>query len=463
MTTFSRLALVIIALLCAQASARPPNVIIILADDLGYGDLSCYGQTQYATPRLDRMASEGLRFTQFYAGSPVCAPSRCTLITGLHTGHARIRGNGTTSGRPVLLLPEDVTLAEILRPAGYATACIGKWGMGEAGSTGVPNAQGFDYFYGFLNQTAAHFHFPRMLWRNDAEVAIPGNDPDAQTGTPAQTLFTEEALKYIRARADKPFFLYLTYTVPHAELSAPADEIASFAEECFEPEKPFAKDHYGAQPKPRAAFAAMVHMLDTDVGRVLDLLDELGLSKDTLVLFSSDNGPHHEGGADPDYFNSNGPLRGIKRDVYDGGIRVPLIARWPGVIAPGGVSPRVGAFWDILPTCAELSGAQASANLDGISFAPTLRGDSAHQKEHEYLYWEFFEQGGRQAIRADDWKGVRMNILGNPEAPLELYNLTDDIGEQRDVATEHPDIAARLRVLMHSARTPSVDFVLPNP
>jgi arylsulfatase A-like enzyme len=456
------LALALLAV-CGTASARQPNVIVILADDLGYGELSCYGQTLYATPRIDRMASEGMRFTDFYSGSPVCASSRCTLITGLHTGRARIRSNGTTSGRPVMLLPEDVTMAEVLRGAGYATACIGKWGMGEAGSPGVPNLQGFDYFYGFLNQTAAHFHFPRTLWRNQEEITIPGNDPDAQTGTPAQTLFAEEALKYIREQREKPFFLYLTFTYVHAELSAPADEIASTAGECFEPETPFKKDHYGAQAKPRAAFAAMMHMLDTDVGRVLDLLDELKLSQDTLVLFTSDNGPHKEGGHDPDYFHSSGPLRGIKRDVYDGGIRVPMIARWPGVVPAGSTSSHVGAFWDLMPTLAEVAGTKAPEGLDGISFLPELHGDAKQQREHEYLYWEFFELGGRQAVRAGEWKGVRMNVLKNPDAPLELYNLSSDIGEQHDVAAQHPDIAKRLRALMHNARTPSDDFVLPNP
>ncbi len=463
MTTFSRIAVTALALVCAQASARPPNIIVILADDLGYGDLSCYGQQLFATPRLDRMAAEGLRFTQFYSGSPVCAPSRCTLITGLHTGHARIRGNGTPSGQPVTLFPEDITLAEILRDSGYATACIGKWGMGEAGSTGVPNAQGFDYFYGFLNQVHAHFHYPRTLWRNGDEITIEGNDPDAQTGTPAQTLFTGEALKYIRAHAATPFFLYLTYTAPHAELAAPAGEIASFADARFEAETPFAKEHYGAQPKPRAAFAAMVTMLDRDVGRVLDLLDELGLSNNTLVFFTSDNGPHREGGHDPDYFNSNGPLRGIKRDVYDGGIRVPLIARWPGTIEPGGLTPHVAAFWDVLPTCAEFAGVATPSTLDGISFAPTLRGDPAHQRAHDYLYWEFYEHSGRQAVRAGDWKGVRMNMLRNPDAPLELYNLADDVGELHDIAAAHPDIAARVRALMTAAHTPSLDFTLPRP
>jgi arylsulfatase A-like enzyme len=442
---------------------RRPNIVVILADDLGYGDLGCYGQQLFATPRIDRMAAEGLRFSQFYAGSPVCAPSRCTLLTGLHTGHARIRGNGTPDGRPVALLPKDLTLAEVLRSAGYSTACIGKWGLGEHGSTGIPNAQGFDYFYGFLNQVDAHFHYPRTLWRDDAEFILEGNDPDAHTGTPAQTLFTTETLAYIRAHAAAPFFLYLTYTVPHAELAAPADEIASFAGECFEPETPFAKDHYGAQPKPRAAFAAMVTMLDRDVGRVLDLLDDLGLSKNTLVLFTSDNGPHREGGHDPEYFDSNGPLRGIKRDVYDGGIRVPLIARWPGAIAPGSITPHVAAFWDLLPTCAEFAGAKIPKHLDGISFAPTLRGDSAQQKQHDYLYWEFYEQGGRQALRARDWKAVRMNVLRDPAAPVELYNLTDDVGETHDLAASNPETAARLRALMRSTHTPSRDFSLPQP
>jgi len=453
-----------LAVTCAAAEdATRPNIIVILADDLGYGDLSAYGQTHFATPRLDRMAAEGMRFTQFYSGSPVCAPSRGTILTGRHTGTARIRGNGTQSGKPVTLYDEDITLAEVLKPAGYATACIGKWGMGEAGSPGVPNKQGFDYFYGFLNQRHAHFHYPKMLYRNEEEIAIEGNDPDALVGTHAQTLITEEALKYIRATADKPFFLYLTYTVPHAELSAPADEMDSFADGCFGEETPHKKDHYNAQEKPRTAFAAMMTMLDRDVGRVLDLLDELNLSKNTLVLFSSDNGPHQEGGADPEFFDSNGPLRGIKRDVYEGGIRVPFIARWPGTIASGTVSEHIGAFWDLLPTCAEVAGASTPNNLDGLSFAPTLRSNNNNQQQHEYLYWEFYEQGGRVGLRAGDWKAVRMDVFKNPNAPLELYNLADDIGETENLAAVYPNIAARLRALMQNAHTASVDYGLPSP
>lgn len=451
------------AFTAAAQDAPRPNIVVILVDDLGYGDLSVYGQSHFATPRLDRMAAEGLRFTQFYSGSPVCAPSRCTLITGHHTGTARIRGNGTQSGQAVRLYPEDITLAEVLKPAGYATACIGKWGMGEAGSTGVPNKQGFDYFYGFLNQRRAHFYYPNTLYRNEEEITIEGNDPDAQVGTYVQTLFTEEALAYIRANAENPFFLYLTYTIPHAEMVAPADEMDSFADGCFGPETPHKKDHYNAQEKPRTAFAAMVTMLDRDVGRVLDLLDELKLSDNTLVIFTSDNGPHHEGGADPEFFDSNGPLRGIKRDVYDGGIRVPTIARWPGEIAPGGVTGHIGAFWDILPTCADIAGVPAPEGIDGLSFAPTLRGDAAGQKQHEYLYWEFYEQGGRVGLRAGDWKGVRMNVFKNPDAPLELYNLADDIGETNDIAAAHPEIAARLRALMTSAHTASEDYAIPTP
>ncbi len=447
----------------AAADSSKPNIILILADDLGYGDLGVYGQSHFATPRLDRMAAEGMRFTQFYSGSPVCAPSRGTILTGHHTGTARIRGNGTQTGKAVTLYPEDITLAEVLKEVGYATACIGKWGMGEAGSPGVPNKQGFDYFYGFLNQTHAHKHYPSMLYRNEAEIAIEGNDPDKQIGTHAQTLFTEEALKYIRTSAEKPFFLYLTYTVPHAELSAPDDEMESFADGCFGEETPFIKDHYNAQARPRTAFAAMMTMLDRDVGRVLDLLDELKLSENTLVLFTSDNGPHREGGADPEYFNSNGPLRGIKRDVYDGGIRVPFIARWPGVVAPGTVSEYIGAFWDLLPTCAEVAGASAPNNLDGLSLVPTLHSSNNNQQQHEYLYWEFYEQGGRVGLRAGDWKAVRMDVFKNPDAPLELYNLANDIGETENLAAVYPNIAARLREMMTTAHTKSDDYSLPTP
>ena len=440
-----------------------PNVIIILADDLGYGDLSCYGQQRFETPHLDRMAAEGLKFTQFYAGSTVCAPSRAVLLTGLHTGHARIRGNGTVNRQPVRLYPEDITIAELLKARDYRTACIGKWGCGEADSTGIPNQQGFDYFYGFLNQSRAHFHFTDWVWRNSDKVVLEGNDPKAQSGTFVHSLMTDEALGWVRKNASDPFFLYLTYTIPHAEMVAPAEEIAAF-EGRFGPEpsaespSEFAKGHYTHQPKPRAAFAAMVTMLDRDIGRLLDLLRELGVDRNTFVMFTSDNGPHKEGGHDYEYFDSNGPLRGTKRDLYEGGVRVPGIAWWPGTIAPGTTSDHIAAFWDLLPTIADVCGAQTPKGLDGISFAPTLLGKSLEQREHEYLYWEFYEEGGKTAVRLGDWKGVRLNLFENPDAPVELYNLKIDLGETTDVAADSPGTVARMLEIMRDANAPSPDF-----
>jgi arylsulfatase A-like enzyme len=450
--------LVALAEVSAQSSdpARP-NVIVILADDLGYSDLGCYGQQRFDTPRLDGMAAEGMRFTQFYAGSTVCAPSRAVLLTGLHTGHARIRGNGTVNGQPVRLYPEDVTIAELLNPRGYRTACIGKWGCGEEGSTGIPNEQGFDDFYGFLNQSRAHFYYSDWVWRNTEKVTLEGNDPEKQTGAFVHTLFTGEALEFVRENAGAPFFLYLTFTIPHAELVATAEEIDAF-DGRFGPEPAFEKNHYGAQPRPRAAFAAMVTMLDRDVGRLLDLLRELGIDRNTFVLFTSDNGPHKEGGHDYQYFDSNGPLRGTKRDLYEGGVRVPAIAWWPGTIAPGTTSDHIAASWDLLPTIADLTGTPTPEGLDGISFAPTLRGARADQREHKYLYWEFFEEGGKTAVRLGDWKGVRLGLFKNADAPLELYDLATDIGETNNVAADHPDIVARMLEMMRNARTPSPDY-----
>lgn len=453
---FQALALTILSIGFGSSSADPvPNIIVILADDLGYGDLSCYGQTNFVTPRLDRMAAEGMRFSQAYAGAPVCAPSRCVLLTGLHTGHARIRANVGDDREPVPLHAEDIAIAEVLHGAGYVTACIGKWGLGNQGSTGDPRAQGFDHFFGFMDQRDAHFHYPRELSHNGTGVALAGNDPDKQTGIPAQTLFTNQALGFVQkqSKAPSPFFLLLAYTYPHAELAAPADEIAAFVGR-FGEEKPFAKDHYGAQPTPRAAFAAMMTMLDRDVGRILDELDRLGIAEDTLVIFTSDNGPAGLGGHDYPYFNSNGSLRAAKRSVYEGGIRVPFIARWPGRIAPAGDVATPVAAWDLLPTFAELARAQPPDKIDGVSLVPLLLGGAATPIVRDYLYWEFPGDGGQRAVRLGQWKGVRRNTRYAPDGPVELYNLDVDRAEMHNVAPEHPDIAARIADIMRSAHTP---------
>ncbi len=431
---------------------RPPNIVFILADDLGYGDLGCYGQARIRTPRIDAMAAEGMRFTGAYAGSTVCAPSRCALMTGLHTGHCTVRGN-----KLVPLLPEDVTVAEVLRGAGYATALIGKWGLGEPDTTGQPNRQGFDYFFGYLNQGHAHNSYPDYLWRNEERVAFEENVQSEKRGVAARCnrysndLFTEEALQFIDRQQNQPFFLYLACTIPHANNERGNAEGNGMEVPSDAP--------YGEQPwpQPQKNHAAMITRLDGDVGRVLDRLRDRGLADNTIVFFSSDNGPHKEGGADPAFFKSSGPLRGIKRDLYDGGIRVPLVAWAPGRIAAGAPSDHVCAFWDFLPTAAELAGAEPPPNLDGVSFAPALLGEEGRQIGHEFLYWEFHEGGFKQAVRIGTYKAVRPGT----ETPIEVYDLEADPGERQDIAPAHPDLVARAARLFRVQRTESPHWPLP--
>ena len=432
-------------LTCGPAMAqapRRPNIIFILADDLGYGDLGCYGQQKIKTPHLDRMAAQGTRFTQAYAGSTVCAPSRCALMTGLHTGHCRVRGNAR-----VPLTPQDVTVAALLKAAGYVTGLVGKWGLGEPGSTGVPTRQGFDYFFGYLNQHHAHNYYPDHLYRNEEKVPLPGNVFNDNVATKKVTyshdLFTQEALAFVEKHQAQPFFLYLAYTIPHAnnEAGKQGMEVPS--------DEPYSKEPW---PQQQRNHAAMITRLDRDVGRLLEKLRELGLDEHTVVFFTSDNGPHREGGNDPTFFRSSGPLRGIKRSMHDGGIRVPMIVRGPGRVPAGKTSDHVWAFWDVLPTAAELAGAKAPGGLDGRSVVPALLGKE--QKQPDYLYWEFHEKGFQQAVRAGDWKAIRSKL----GAPLELYNLRDDLGEEHNVAAQHPDVVARIEAYLRTARTESPDW-----
>jgi arylsulfatase A-like enzyme len=432
-----------------------PNIIFILADDLGYGDLGCYGQQIIQTPNLDRMAAEGMIFTDFYAGSTVCAPSRCCLMAGVHTGHAWIRGNDR-----IPLRPTDVTVAELLKQAGYTTGIVGKWGLGEPETTGIPNKKGFDHWFGYLNQLHAHNYYPDYLWRNEEKVPLanevkPVNPPGGVATKRVQysdDLFTADALEFITQNQHRPFFLYLAYTIPHANNEAGRNgmEVPSL--------EPYANKDW---PDPQKGHAAMITRMDGDIGRLLDLLQSLGLDEKTLVLFSSDNGPHKEGGADPNFFDSNGPLRGNKRDMYEGGIRVPLIARWPGRIAPGSGTSHVGAFWDFLPTCCELAGTAPPEDIDGVSFLPTLLNRPDRQKGHPYLYWEFHEQGKKQAVRMGRWKGIRLNVAKNPDGPIELYDLKTDPGEEEDIAVDHPEVVRKIAELMKTARTPSDHWPLP--
>lgn len=434
-----------------RAQDSRPNIIVIQADDLGYGDLGSYGQSHFATPNLDRMAAEGTRFTSYYAGSTVCAPSRTSMMTGLHTGHAWVRGNGE-----IPLRPEDRTVAMALRDVGYRTYLIGKWGLGSEGTTGLPHLKGFDYSFGFLDHRHAHRQYTDHLFRNGGRV------PVDVTRDYVNDLFTAETLDIIGRDDDRPFFLYLNFTVPHAELLAPESAIAPFRSEFDEP-APFvnaAADGrqtgppgpslgYRSQPTPRAAFAAMVTRMDAHVGRILDRLREAGMDERTLVLFTSDNGPHREGGADPVFFGSSGVLRGIKRDLYEGGIRVPMIARWPGTVPAGRTSDHPWAHWDFFPTAADLAGAPTPADLDGMSISRALRGQP--QATHDFFYWEFHERGFQQAVRMGRWKAVRLKAGG----PLELYDLETDIGETTDVSGANADVVSRIEAYLETARTPS--------
>jgi arylsulfatase A-like enzyme len=431
------------SLFAAQAPARKPNILLILADDLGYGNLGCYGGSQIQTPNLDRLAAGGMRFTDAYAGSTVCAPSRCTLMTGYHTGHARTRGNKYPD---LPLRPEDLTVTEILKQAGYRTGLIGKWSLGQLGSTGYPTRKGFDEWFGFFSQTHAHNYYPEHLLENETAFLLRGN-MGTQRKDYAHDLFTDRALRFLDKQSSQPFFLKLAYTIPHADNELGRDTGDGMPVPSKEP--------YSAKPWPEIEkkFAAMVTRLDADLGRITEKLRQTGREQDTLILFTSDNGPHREGGHNPEFFNDNGPLRGIKRDLYEGGIRVPFLAGWPGTIKPGQVSNHICAFWDFLPTACELAGAQSPSGIDGISFAPTLLGRPG-QRQHKYLYWEFHERGFQQALRMGDWKGVRPA----PGKPVELYNLKTGLDEQNNLAAQHRDVAASIERILGSARTDSPDW-----
>ena len=448
-------------------SSSRPNIVFILADDLGYGDLGCYGQKQIRTPNIDKMAAEGMLFTDHYAGSTVCAPSRCSLMTGLHTGHTFVRGNKEIQPEGQHPIPADtVTIPKVLKKAGYATGAFGKWGLGYPGSEGDPVNQGFDEFFGYNCQRMAHNYYPYYLWHNDKKVELPGNE-GKKTEQYAPDVIQQQCLKFIETNRDRPFFLFVPHVIPHAELLVPDDEIVKSYRGKF-PEKPYKgtddgpnykKGGYGSVATPRANFAAMVTRLDMHVGQILDKLRELDIDKNTLVLFSSDNGPHSEGGTHPNHFDSNGPLRGQKRDLYEGGIRVPMVARWPGKVRRASQTDHISAFWDLMPTFAELAGAKAPTDIDGVSFVPTLMGRPNEQTEQEYLYWEFHEQGGKQAVRMGKWKAVRLQVKKNPDNPLELYDLETDIEEGSNIAAKHPDIVRWARQIMADAHVESEIFI----
>lgn len=433
----------------------PMNVIYILADDLGYGDIGCYGQTKIHTPNIDKMAQEGMLFTQHYAGCTVSAPSRCSLMTGLHTGHSQIRGNKEIDPEGQQPMNADTyTLGKLMKSAGYTTGIFGKWGLGYPGSSSVPSTMGFDEFFGYNCQRQAHSYYPDHLWHNNDTVFLHENDNMGRK-VYSQDLIHEQALKFIRNNKDKPFYAMLTYTLPHAELNLPHDSIYQMYENAFEEVPYISKGGYYSSEKPYASFAAMITRLDKYVGDVMAELKELGLDKNTIVIFTSDNGPHREGGANPDYFKSYGPLRGIKRDVYEGGIRVPMVAWCPDKIKAGVKTDHISAFWDVMPTLAELTGVTLPAQGDGISFLPTLFSKDG-QKQHEYLYWEFHEQNGREALRSGNWKLIRQPIVG--ETILELYDLSNDIHEDNNLAKQNPEKVKELEALLDGARTESPLF-----
>ncbi len=455
----------VILLLVLASSAwgqERPNLIWIMADDLGYGDLGCYGQKEIETPSLDRMARQGLRFQQFYAGATVCAPSRSVLMTGQHHGHTRVRGNaGAKNPKAQALRENDVTVAKVLQQAGYKTALIGKWGLGDVGAaaSGLPRKQGFDYFYGFLNQSHAHNHYPDFLWRNEEKETVPNQiipvgDNGAGYATPggakdyADDLFADEAIRFVRENQAKPFFLYWSMVIPHANNErsnklGDGTEVPDLGQ--------YADKPWSAQDKGQAA---MVSRMDSYVGRLLDELKSLGIEKNTLVIFTSDNGPHNEARHDLKRFQPSGPFSGIKRSLTDGGIRVPCIALWPGQIQPGSESRHVAYFGDWMATACELSGSPVPKGCDSLSFAPALLGKPAEQ--HEFLYWEFHEGGFNQAaLYQGRWKGIRRKSLA---APIALYDLQTDVAEQRDVSAAEPEIAAKIDAYLKSARSESEDW-----
>ena len=438
----------------AHAADRKPSIIYILLDDAGYGDLGCYGQRKFETPGIDAMAAEGVRFTSHYSGSTVCAPSRCCLLTGLHTGHAYIRGNRSAHPEGQEPIPAGaVTVAELLRSAGYATGAFGKWGLGPAGSSGDPLRQGFDEFYGYICQSNAHNYYPDHLWDNGNKIELDGD-------TYSHNLIMRRAFDFIRKNSGRPFFCYLPVTIPHASMHVPDRWSRPFRKKFRQFESMMGVYAGPMITNPPAQFAGMMTLLDRQVADLIDLLGELGIDDNTLVILTSDNGPHQEGGHNPAFFDSNGPLRGIKRDLYEGGVRVPMIARWPGKISPGAVSDHVSAFWDVLPTLCEIAGAKTPRDTDGISFAPTLLGNPEKQRAHDYLYWEFPSVGGKQAARMGNWKGLRLNLFENQDAPVELYNLEHDIGEQNNVAPENPEVVEKMKQIFKTARTESELFKL---
>lgn len=440
--------LLLLFFLSSALQAEKPNIVYIIADDLGYGDLSSYGQQHFQTPHIDALGEEGLRFTEHYAGNTVCAPSRSTLMTGQDTGNTYLRGNG-----PFHLREQDLTVAEILKKAGYKTGMVGKSCVtGDVKDPQIPHNCGFDYFYGTLDHRTGHWHYPNQVFSQGKPVKIEGNN--GKTGNVyIEDVFTERSLEFIEQNKDSPFFLLLSFSVPHASLQAPQESIDPFIGK-LEGDLSYEGGHYLAVEHVKATHAAMVTRMDQHVGQVVAKLEELGLTENTMISFTSDNGSHFEGGYKPEYLNSNGTLRGGKRDLYEGGIRVPFLVKWPAVIKPGRTTKHASAFWDFLPTVCEISGEPIPENIQGLSYLPLLKGEE--QKKHEYLYWEFQERGGRVALRKDNWKLVRYDV-NKPEksSTYQLYNLNKDLSEKWNVAKKFPEKVKELRTLLKSARVTS--------
>ena len=451
-----------------MAQTKHPNVIFVLADDLGYGDIEPYGQQIIKTPHLSQLANEGMKFTQFYTGTAVCAPSRASFMTGQTTGETHIRGNREVrepiDGQAPILAGAP-SIAQLFKQAGYRTGCFGKWGLGTPDSEGNPLKQGFDTFFGYNSQFRAHRRYPAYLWHDNEKVMIPENGNYERQEVYAEDLIQQHILQYIGAQTtDTPFFMWLTYTIPHAELVVPNDSIYQQYQHLPKrpykghdysgiTDKPFGWAGYMSQPDTYGTYAAMVSRLDWYVGQIRKALKAKGLEDDTIIIFASDNGAHREGGADPKFFNSSAGLRGIKRDLYEGGIRTPYIVYWKDKIKAGSVSDHVGAFWDMMPTFAEITGQKLAATPHQVSFLPALLGKK--QKAHKYLYWEFHEEGGKQAVRYKHWKGVRLNVNKDKEAPIELYDLRTDPAEQHNLAEQYPKVVKKIKKIMSEAHTRS--------
>ena len=451
------------AVLSGNVNSQAPNIIFILADDLGYGDVGCYGQQKIKTPNIDALAKSGIRFTQFYSGSTVCGPARASFMTGLHTGHTPIRGNKTFEPEGQSPLPDSsVTIAMELQRAGYKTAAFGKWSLGFLTTSGAPFRKGFDNFFGYNCQSLAHNYYPDHLWNNDQRIDLPGNlnKPEVYSAD----LFQQKALEYINAsKMGKPFFLYLPYTLPHVDLTPPHDSIYNYYVQLFN-EKPLQEtnkrnlNRQFVELYPHAAFAAMVARLDQYVGEIVAAVNKKAIAGNTVIVFTSDNGPHQEKGGDPGFFGSNGIFRGIKRDLYEGGIRVPLIISWKGKIMSATQSDHISALWDFFPTFQQMAGMKVAQHIDGISMLPALL--NKPQPKHNYLYWEFHESGGKQAVRWNNWKAIKLNVSTGKEEAAELYDIVKDPGEKINVAVQNSAIVKKMKTMMKKAHQKNIDWIL---